>query len=89
MSAQPRVWIVTGGSRGIGRAVVEKITARGDSVVSLARGVATTPFAGAAQVLELKTDITDSSSVARALATVKEEYGGAHGLINVAGVHRG
>ncbi len=57
--------------------------------MSLARGVSTTPFTRPAQVLELKTDITDSSSVAGALATVKEEYGSAHGLINVAGVHRG
>ncbi|WP_279105271.1 SDR family oxidoreductase [Gordonia paraffinivorans] len=89
MSTRPRVWIVTGGSRGIGRAVVENLTARGDSVVSLARGVATTPFTHPAQVLELKTDITDSSSVARALATVTEEHGGVDGLINVADVHRG
>jgi len=69
--------------------VVETVTARGDQVVSLARGVSTTPFTHPAQVLELKADITDSESVAGALSTVAEEYGGVHALINVAGVHRG
>ena len=89
MSIQPRVWIVTGGSRGIGRAVVEAVTARGDRVVSMARGVATTAYTHADRVHEIKTDVTDTESVRRAVKTIAEEYGSAHALINVAGVHRG
>ncbi|MCH5642145.1 MULTISPECIES: SDR family oxidoreductase [unclassified Gordonia (in: high G+C Gram-positive bacteria)] len=88
-NTRPLVWIVTGGSRGIGRAVVERVTAQGDHVISLARGVATSPFTHPQRVMEIKTDVTDSDSVGRAMKTVAEEYGSAHALINVAGVHRG
>lgn len=89
MNTRPRTWIITGGSRGIGRAVVENVTARGDQVVSLARGVSSTPFTHPKQVLEIKTDVTDGDSVDRAIRTVTEEFGSAHALVNVAGVHRG
>jgi len=88
MSAH-KTWIVTGGSRGIGRAVVERATELGDSVVSLARGVSSTPFRHPERVLEVKADITDNDSIKRAIATAQEEFGSLDVLVNVAGVHRG
>ena len=89
MSEQTKTWVITGGSRGIGRAVVEAVTARGDQVVSLARGVSSNAFSRPEQVLEIKTDVTDGESVDRAIRTVTEEFGSVHALVNVAGVHRG
>lgn len=89
MSTSPKTWIVTGGSRGIGRAVVERATANGDRVASLARGVSSNPYSFPDQVLELKTDITDRDSIDRAMATITEEFGTCDVLVNGAGVHRG
>ncbi|HQV19663.1 MAG: SDR family oxidoreductase [Gordonia sp.] len=89
MSTQPKTWIITGGSRGIGRAVVERVIARGDRVVSLSRGVSSLEFSRPRQVMEIKTDVTEGDSVARAIRAVAEEYGSVYALVNVAGVHRG
>ena len=73
MSTQPKTWIITGGSRGIGRAVVERVIARGDRVVSLSRGVSSLEFSRPRQVMEIKTDVTEGDSVARAIRAVAEE----------------
>lgn len=86
---EPRTWIVTGGSRGIGRAVVERVTAAGDRAFSLARSVSATSYTRPDLVTELKVDVSDSDSVQRGVATVAEEFGEVHALVNVAGVHRG
>jgi NAD(P)-dependent dehydrogenase (short-subunit alcohol dehydrogenase family) len=74
--------VVTGGSRGIGAAIVSALNGRGHSVVSLSR-------TGVAQVGRgIACDLTDESAVQRAFAEI-----GAHGpivgLVNNAGVHIG
>ena len=85
----PRTWLVTGGSRGIGRAVVDTATKRGDTAVSLARSPAAEPFAVPEQVVEMTADVADGGSVGRALEEVRQRVGGLDVVVNCAGVHRG
>ena len=37
----PRTWLVTGGSRGLGRALCEAVVAAGDNLVATARDAST------------------------------------------------
>lgn len=76
-----RVVAVTGASRGIGRSVVEALTARGARVIAGARGVAGLEVAGAGFH---PLDVTDEASVA-AFARAAVEAG-ADALVNNAGV---
>ncbi len=88
-----RTWLVTGGSRGIGRAVVEHVTAAGDTVAVLARSPAVDePASDAAapgRLLGVKTDVTSPDSVAEAVETVRRELGSVDVVVNCAGIHRG
>ena len=84
-----RSWLVTGGSRGIGRAVVDQATKSGGSVAVLARAPGGEPYAAPEQVVEIPTDVTDSDAVARAVADARERLGGLDVVVNCAGVHRG
>ena len=61
-------WLVTGGSRGIGKAVVDKVAKAGGHVAVLARGPATTPYAVPDLVREIPCDVTSSEDVAAAVA---------------------
>jgi NADP-dependent 3-hydroxy acid dehydrogenase YdfG len=58
--------LITGASRGIGRAVAEELTARGHEVVATARDASALADVPAAARLEL--DVTDESSVSAAVA---------------------
>lgn len=82
-------WLVTGGSRGIGRAVVEQVAAAGNSVASLARSSPTSPSSSPGRVLDVKADVTDGTSVHAAVQTVLEAFGSVDVVVNSAGVHRG
>ncbi|MBS9372233.1 SDR family NAD(P)-dependent oxidoreductase [Rhodococcus sp. B50] len=82
-------WLVTGGSRGIGRAVVEAATARGDRVAVFARKPATEQWTHADRVIEIHTDIGDSASVGSGVAEVFDRFGSLDVVVNAAGVHRG
>lgn len=82
-------WVITGGSRGIGRAVAEAAAARGDAVATLARSPSTRPWAHPDHVLELKADVTDAEEIHRALDAAMEAFGPIDVVVNSAGVHRG
>lgn len=85
-----RTWLVTGGSRGIGRAVVEHAAAVGDSVAVLARSPAVEEAPpGPGRLLGVKADVTNPESVADAVEVVREEFGSLDIVVNCAGIHRG
>jgi NADP-dependent 3-hydroxy acid dehydrogenase YdfG len=74
--------VVTGASRGIGRATVAALLGAGARVVGLSRSGAASRGAGVAVVC----DLADAGGVARALDAVAREFGGAPDiLVNNAG----
>jgi 3-oxoacyl-[acyl-carrier protein] reductase len=87
--------LVTGGSRGIGRAIVERFAADGAGVVFFYRGNAT----AAAEVVEAaraaghdvtaeQVDVTDAAACAAAVERMAERCGTIDVLVNNAGVIR-
>jgi 3-oxoacyl-[acyl-carrier protein] reductase len=89
MNDTKRNWIITGGSRGIGRSLVDQVCAAGDSVMVLARGATQEPWTCPDRVHEIGTNITDPDSIAAALDTAEETLGSIDVVVNCAGVHRG
>ncbi len=81
-------WLVTGASRGIGRAIGEAALARGSRVAMLARGDIVQEDHGDRALL-IRGDVTDHQSMADVAATIKAEWGGIDVLVNNAGLHRG
>jgi NAD(P)-dependent dehydrogenase (short-subunit alcohol dehydrogenase family) len=83
--------LVTGASRGIGRAIATRALAAGDRVAMLARSesVATTTSEAGGSAIAVLADVTDADSVARAVEDVVAAWGGVDVLVNNAGVHRG
>lgn len=61
-------WLVTGASRGIGRALVEMVADRGDEVIAAVRDPAAFGASGSIMVVAL--DVTDVGSVRRARETL-------------------
>jgi 3-oxoacyl-[acyl-carrier protein] reductase len=86
-----RTWVVTGGSRGIGRAVVDRALGAGDTAVVLARSVSASEWPDAVRdrVHAVAADVADHASVAAAFATVAQRCGAVDVLVNSAGLHRG
>ena len=88
-----RVAMVTGASRGIGRAIATRLAAQGATVVAAARGdhareaaEAIAAAGGAAEPLTL--DVTESDAVDAAVAGVLERHGRIDVLVNNAGITR-
>jgi len=90
-----RVALITGGTRGIGHAVAQRLLARGDRVAvtgTTPSGVARATHALSAfsgepgRVLALECDVRDGASVDRAMHTVVAHFGGIDVLVNNAGV---
>ncbi|MBO0813001.1 MAG: 3-oxoacyl-[acyl-carrier-protein] reductase [Microlunatus sp.] len=79
----PRSVLVTGGSRGIGRAIAERFAAAGHQVATTSRS-----GEAPAGVLGVECDITDSGQVEAAFAQVEEAHGPVEILVANAGITR-
>jgi 3-oxoacyl-[acyl-carrier protein] reductase len=93
MNLTSRVALVTGASRGIGRATALALARQGATVVAAARGDNARPVAdeiaaagGAAEAIAL--DVTDPAAVELALASVLERHGRLDILVSNAGITR-
>ena len=90
MSTPPRVALVTGASRGIGRVVAERLARSGYRVAVAARSAAQIgEVAGQIGALPLELDVTDAAAVEAAVARVERELGPLTLLINNAGIAGG
>ncbi|OFW15865.1 MAG: 3-oxoacyl-[acyl-carrier-protein] reductase [Acidobacteria bacterium RIFCSPLOWO2_12_FULL_67_14] len=88
-----KVAIVTGASRGIGRAVATLLAARGAHVLAAARGdhaaetaAAIQQTGGRAEAVSL--DVTDSAAIEGMVASVLDRHGRVDVLVNNAGITR-
>ncbi|WP_181311072.1 3-oxoacyl-ACP reductase FabG [Nocardioides campestrisoli] len=79
--AAPRSVLVTGGNRGIGRAVAEELLARGDRVAVTSRS-----GGGPQGALDLRCDITDPEAVEAAFLEIERAHGPVEVLVANAGI---
>jgi meso-butanediol dehydrogenase/(S,S)-butanediol dehydrogenase/diacetyl reductase len=79
-----RTAIVTGGSRGIGRAIVDRFLADGVAVLTCGRGAR--PADLATDALWVQADVADPADAARIVDEAKRRLGGLAILVNNAGV---
>lgn len=72
--------IVTGASRGLGKAITERLTEKGEKVIGLARSIETLDIEG------IECDVSDYTSVKNAAREVKRMKQPVKAFINAAGV---
>ncbi|MET8563780.1 SDR family oxidoreductase [Streptomyces flaveolus] len=91
-SSATRVAIVTGGSRGIGRAISRKLAQDGLAVVvnyardaTAAEETVAAITAGGGQAIAVQGDVADEDAVAALFHRAEEEFGGVDAVVNSAG----
>jgi 3-oxoacyl-[acyl-carrier protein] reductase len=85
--------LVTGASRGIGRAIAQELASRGFRVIGTATSDAgaqaiTEALAGHSGCKGVKLDVNDGAGVTALIDGIVKEYGGVHVLVNNAGITR-
>ena len=94
MEIKDQLFVITGGARGLGKAMAQRIAAEGGRLALLdveAEQLAATVAELAEQSVVVKgytSDITDEEQVAQTFASIEEELGAIKGLINNAGILR-
>ncbi|RUO65337.1 3-oxoacyl-[acyl-carrier-protein] reductase [Pseudidiomarina planktonica] len=86
-----QVALVTGASRGIGRAIAEQLVAAGATVVGTATSASGAESIGAYlgdKGMGYAVDVTDADAVAELLKAIDEKYGQLDILVNNAGITR-
>lgn len=78
---EPHVTLVTGASRGIGRAVADRLAAGGHTVIGLARRPPSDGFPGRFEAV----DLADAAATSKAMAALAGEYD-IDGLVNNVGL---
>ena len=81
LPAMSRTWLITGASRGLGRAFTEAALARGDRVAALARNVDDLPD----DAVPVRVDVTDRAAVFAAVEAATEALGTLDVVVNNAG----
>ncbi|AXK35684.1 SDR family NAD(P)-dependent oxidoreductase [Streptomyces armeniacus] len=91
-SGRPRVAVVTGGSRGIGRQAVLRLAADGFAVVAgyagnrdLAEAAVKDVTAAGGRAVAVRADVADEQEVAGLFGTAESEYGGVDVVVHAAG----
>lgn len=89
----PRVAIVTGGSRGIGRSVVEELAGEGTALVvgyaanhAEAKEAVTAAEAKGARAVAIPADVADEVAVSELFDAAENAFGGVDIVVNAAGV---
>ncbi len=90
-----RVILVTGGSRGIGQAIVEELAFQGARVAftyvshtAEAEAIAERLSAGGSEALALQADVRDNKRAQQVVAETIERFGRLDGMVNNAGIIR-
>jgi NADP-dependent 3-hydroxy acid dehydrogenase YdfG len=83
-----QIWLVTGSSRGLGRAIVEAGLAAGNKMLATARDIESLSYLlerYGDQVKLFALDVTDESAAVRAVTTAIDAFGSLDVVINNAG----
>ena len=85
MSIGPKIWFITGVSRGFGRALTEALLARGDAVIGTTRDGSLDIPRGRGRVDGLALDVTDPLAVKKTVAAAFQLHGRIDVIVNNAG----
>jgi len=88
-----KVAVVTGGSRGLGQAIVRRLACSGYSVLftysrEAEQAQSTIEGCNGARVLSIQADVRSAESAREVLETAGREFGGLHVMVNNAGITR-